>query len=505
MNSAPYLATRRCESLKEIIVDANFRQVRIALMEDHELVEIYIEGEQDRSIVGNIYKGRVENVLPGMQAAFVDIGTERNGFLYIKDVLNSFLDDKDVLIGAEKHKDCNIRDLLKVNQEILVQVVKDPIDNKGAKITTNITLPGRCIVLMPMENFVGISKRITNTVERERLKALAAQVKPENMGIIIRTAGEGCELSDVESDIEFLIGLWNRLLKESKKAKAPKLIHKDMTLFYRIMRDIFTDDIHRMVINNITYYNKAIETAKLAFPCLRKKIKYFNKPYGIFEHYGIEEKIEELISKKVWLRCGGYLIIEQTEALTVIDVNTGKYVGSKDLLDTVFKTNLEAAKEIPKQLRLRDIGGIIIIDFIDMNDEKHQDIIIEVMKNALKKDKSKSCIWGMTNLGLLEMTRKKVVAPKEDMMLSPCPYCSGTGKILSFQVVAKMIEGEIRKFLYDKDVKKIEVQVNSDIKDVMEKQYGKFLSSIGKKQKKKVFITKNDSLHEDEYRILTRD
>lgn len=489
--------------MKEIIVDANFGQIRAALLEDHELVEIYIEGQEGKSIVGNIYKGKVENVLPGMEAAFVNIGTEKNAFLYVKDAIpNSFNYEEEEFISNNDGKDYHICDLLKSGQDILVQVIKDPIDSKGARVTTHITLPGRYAVLMPKVDYIGISRRIEDEIERERLREIAALAKPDNMGMIVRTAGEDCGLTDLESDMEFLTKLWKNLLEKSSNASAPRLIHMDMDLFYRILRDMFTKDINHLIINNKEYYNKAVEIVSLISPNLMQRIEYFNKSYDIFECYHIEEKAEKLLCKKIWLKCGGYIVIDQTEALTVIDVNTGKYVGSKDLQDTVLKTNIEAAKEIARQLRLRDIGGIVIVDFIDMYDEEHQNIVIEVMKNAMKKDKSKSCVWGMTHLGLLELTRKKVLAPKENMMQSPCPCCLGTGRILSPQTIVKKIEKEIKKAFLDRSVKGVKIEVHPEIKKVLIEQYGNFLESTTEEEGKKINIIGDDSYHRDQFEIM---
>lgn len=483
-------------------MDASFGQIRVALLEDHEPAEIYIEGQEGQSIVGNIYKGKVENVLPGMQAAFVNIGTGKNTFLYVKDAIpNSFSSEEEEFESYNGVKYYQICDLLKSGQDILVQVIKDPIDSKGARVTTHITLPGRYAVLMPTVDYIGISRRIEDEEERERLRSIAAIAKPEDMGMIVRTAGEGCSLSELKNDIEFLTRLWRNILEKSSSISAPSLVHMDMNLFYKVLRDMFTKDIDRLIINNKEYYDKAVDIVNLTSPYLRERVEYFDRYNDIFECYHIEEKIEKLFSKKIWLRCGGYIIIDQTEALTVIDVNTGKYIGGKDLQDTVLKTNIEAAREIARQIRLRDIGGIIIIDFIDMNGEEHQNIVIEVMKNALKKDKSKSCVWGMTHLGLLEMTRKKVVAPKEYKLQSPCPCCMGTGRILSPQTIVKKIEKEIKKIFLNQSIRKIQIEVHREIAEVLLGQYGKYLESMSKEQGKKINIIANDLFHRDEFKI----
>lgn len=489
--------------IKEIIVDVSFGHTRAALLENYELVELYMEDQEEHSIVGNIYKGLVENVLPGMGAAFIDIGTGKNAFLYVKDVLPAlFNDERELNSEQDKNKEYEIGDYLKIGQEILIQIVKDPIDSKGARATTHITLPGRFGVLMPTVDYIGVSRRIEDESERIRLKDLAIQVKPQNMGVIVRTAGEGCSLSDLYSDMDFLKKLWGNILQKNTKSSAPKLIHKDMDLFFRIVRDMFTKDIDELIINNKEYYEKALEIIQITSPELASRLEYFGKCYEVFDYYDIEEKLEKLISKKVWLKCGGYIVIDQTEALTVIDVNTGKYVGSKDLTDTVLKTNIEAAKEIAKQLRLRDIGGIIIIDFIDMYDSSHEDMVLEVLKNALKKDKSKSNVYGMTHLGLVEMTRKKVVQPKASFMQSDCPHCQGTGKVLSKQIIFKKIETEISKALFNKSLRKIEIYMNPELAQDFNNTYRKELELLSRKHEKNIRILPNPSISKSEFKIV---
>ncbi len=488
--------------MKEIIVDCGFGQVRIALLEDRELMEIYIEGQEDQSIVGNIYKGKVENVLPGMQAAFIDIGTNKNAFLYIKDILPSMChyEEEESEIQEESY---NISDLLKPSEEILIQVIKDPIDNKGARVTTHITLPGRCAVLMPTVDYIGVSKKIEDETERKKLKEIAIHVKPDNMGIIIRTAGRYSEESDFKSDVDFLLELWKGISEKQHQTQAPVLLHKDINLFFRILRDMFTGEIDKLIINDKEFYYEALKIMDHMDPLLKNKVEYFNKGYDIFDYYHIEEKIEKLLNKKVWLKSGGYIVIEQTEALTAIDVNTGKFIGSKDLHDTVLKTNIEAAKEIARQLRLRDIGGMIIVDFIDMEDEEHKNIVIEVIKKALKKDKSKSCVWGLTHLGLLEMTRKKVVAPKEGMMLSPCPHCDGTGKITSPRTLIKIIEKEVKKFILDKSVRHIIIETHPEINEFLI-GHEKYFKAITEEKCVIIETVANASYNKDQYRVLSQ-
>jgi len=418
--------------MKEIIIDVGKMQTTVALLEDKELTELYVEKNEHQSIVGNIYKGRVENVLPGMQAAFVNIGIDKNVFLYVKDAIpNAYFGEEEEGEFSDKYKNANINDFLKVGQEIVVQVVKEPISTKGARVTTHITLPGRFIVLMPTVEYIGISRRIENEEERERLKVLADKYKPESMGIIIRTAAEGCSEEDIKEDINFLSMLWESIKVEQVQGPVPRVIHKDMDIVYRTVRDMFTNSIDKFIINNKEQYAQVVQIVTLISKDLVKRIEFFDKAYEIFEFYDIKSKISKVLTRKVWLKSGGYLVIDQTEALTVIDVNTGKFVGSIDLKDTVLKTNVEAAREIAKQLRLRDIGGIIIIDFIDMHEKQHEEVVLESLKNSLKKDRTKTNVLGITHLGLVEMTRKKVRQRIDNAFLSECPCCNGEGKILT--------------------------------------------------------------------------
>lgn len=418
--------------MKEIVIDVKSENTTVALLEDKELAELYVEKHNNQSIVGNIYKGKVENVLPGMQAAFVNIGIEKNVFLYVKDAIpNTYFGEDEDSEYADKFNNVSISDFLKVGQEITVQVVKEPISTKGARVTTHITLPGRFIVLMPTVEYTGISRRIENEQERERLKELAAQLKPENMGIIIRTAAEGCTEEELKEDIHFLCKLWDNIKQQQQNGPVPRIIHKDINIVYRTVRDMFTNDIDRFIINQKDEYEKLVQVVGLVSKDLAKRVEYFDKAYEIFEYFDIKPKISKLLTRKVWLKSGGYIIIDQTEALTVVDVNTGKFVGSIDLKDTVLKTNVEAAREIAKQLRLRDIGGIIIIDFIDMHEKQHEEVVLEALKNSLRKDRTKSNVLGITHLGLVEMTRKKVRKRIDSAFLSTCPHCNGEGKILT--------------------------------------------------------------------------
>ena len=476
------------------------------MLENKELTEIYIERHSSERITGNIYKGRVENVLQGMQAAFVDIGLDKNSFLYVNDALpNAYYDEDDEYEDQSKLKGYHIDELLKEGQEIMVQVMKEPIDTKGARVTTHITLPGRYLVLMPTVEYIGISRRIENDEERERLKKIAEELKPKGMGLIIRTAAEDCTSEDMKSDVNFLLKLWDNIKQKHRMYSAPRVIHKDINIIYRTVRDVFTKDIDRLVINSKEHYEKVKEMIGIMSSHLKNKVEYYNKDYDIFEYYQVEPQIVKVINRKVWLKCGGYIVIDQTEALTSIDVNTGKFVGTKDLKDTVLKTNIEAAREIAKQLRLRDIGGIIIIDFIDMKDKEHEATILEALKNALKRDRTRTNVLGMTQLSLVEMTRKKVRQRIENVLLAPCPYCKGEGRILSSETVIKKIEKEVKDIFFNTNPLGVYVEIHPDVEELINYYIEEDLIEFGKQYQKPVYIETSYSLHREEYRIRALD
>ncbi|HOB19436.1 MAG TPA: Rne/Rng family ribonuclease [Candidatus Atribacteria bacterium] len=401
---------------RKIIIDNQRTQTRVAVLENDELAEIYIEDVDNRRIAGNIYRGRVANVLPGMQAAFIDIGLEKNAFLYIEDICAA--------------RDCHIEDVLREGQELTVQVYKEPIGTKGARVTTNFALPGNFVILLPGADYIGVSKKIEDEAERQRLKSLAESVRPSNAGLIVRTAARGKDIEAFAHEVDLLERLWAKIRNDEHKTRVPGLLYKDENLIYRTLRDMYAQDISRLVINDFDEYNRILEWIRAVAPDSKRIVEYFEpERCGIFEYFGIEDQIEKAMRKKAWLKSGGYIIIEPTEALTVIDVNTGKYVGGADLEDTVLRTNLEAADEIASQIRLRDIGGIIIIDFIDMEKHDHRQMVIDALKAALKRDRTKTNVLGFTGLGLVEMTRKKARDKLSASLLKPCPHCGGTGRV----------------------------------------------------------------------------
>lgn len=440
--------------LREIIINVGEEETRVSVLEDHVPVELYIERSVNQRLVGNIFKGRVENVLPGMQAAFVDIGLEKNAFLYVEDALPARSPD-----SGNSAMQANILDILKHGQEVIVQIVKEPLGTKGPRVTTHITLPGRFLVLMPTVDYIGISRRIENEKERERLKELAARVKPEGMGVIVRTVAEGVDEEDLRQDITLLYKLWRKISQRSGSGPVPNLLHRDLELVQRILRDIFTEDVDRLTIDSRYECEKILDLLDITGPGLKFKVT-LDERENIFKDYGIEQELEKALKRKVWLKCGGYIVIDQAEALTAVDVNTGKFVGSTNLEDTVLRTNLEAAVELGRQLRLRNIGGIIIVDFIDMLQDEHRQQVLSLLEEEIKKDKTKINILGITQLGLVEMTRKKVRPSLSEVIQRPCPYCEGRGKVLSEETVGINFKNRIFQLARQTQAETILVEAN---------------------------------------------
>jgi ribonuclease G len=490
---------------KDIIVNCGRRETRAAFLEDRRVVEVYIERAGQQRVVGNIYKGRVENVLPGMSAAFVNIGLERNAFLYVDDARDY---EKLVASGSGrakngKSKARGISDVLRQGQSIIVQVTKEPIGTKGARVVTHLTIPGRYLVLMPTVEHVGVSRRIQDEKERERLKKLAKDLRPKGMGLIVRTLAEGQSQEELEQDIKFLTKVWEQIQRQGKRTGAPALLYKDHDLVFRLIRDCFSREFNRFIVDSREEYQKVLEILDTLAPHLRSRVFYYHdENIPIFEFYGVEADLERALKRKVWLESGGYLVIDQTEALTSIDVNTGKYTGSKNLADTVLKTNLEAAREIARQLRLRDIGGIIIIDFIDMVSSADEEKVLAVLEEEVKRDRNKTHVLGFTNLGMVEMTRKKTRQNIGDYLQRPCPYCGGTGRVLSEETLAFMIEREIRQFAREHDVEAMMVEVHPSVAAMLIGAGGANLKELEQITGKTIFVRGSDDRHLEDVEIV---
>ena len=421
-----------------LVVQSRPTETRVARLEDGRLAEFAVESGGGDGLTGNIYAGRVENVVKGMQAAFVNIGLERNAFLFAGDFQFASSDFGTDAERAKAHfEGANIRKLLKPGQEILVQIVKIPGGEKGARISSHITLPGRLAVLLPTADFVGVSRRIEDAGERERLREIATRVKPAHMGVILRTASEGAGEAEIARELAVLCAEWEDISVRGRAAKAPALIHRDHDVVYRAIRDNLDDGIEKMVFEDEEACARARSAARMISPELEEKIALEKSDIPIFSRYNVNKQLDEALSRRVWLKSGGFLVFDRTEALTVIDVNTGKFVGKTSLSDTVFEINLEAAREIARQLRLRDIGGIIVIDFIDMDTEERKSALVEALKEALKPDRTYTNVVGLTGLGLVEMTRKKKREPLISRFKTPCPVCGAEGMVMSADAIAR--------------------------------------------------------------------
>lgn len=432
----------------EILVNSANRETRIALLEDGALMEYRVEREE--RVVGSIFKGIVQNVLPGMDAAFVDIGLERNAFLYVADIVpDEGQDNSPASMRRSELRRRKIKELIKPGQELMVQVTKAPRGTKGARVTTRISLPGRYLVLMPEGSSVGVSRKIEDRKERDRLKRIGDKLLPEGFGLILRTECEGRTEAELKADIAFLQQLWSQVLESAKKLRAPCVVHRDQTLLYRTIRDVFGDEIDRLIIDDPEEYEKVSLVATMVAPKLKDKITLYDLEEPIFDHYKIEKDLDNLLERKVWLKSGGYLIIDETEALTAIDINTGKQVGTTSLSDTILRTNLEAGEEVCRQLRLRDMGGIIVIDFIDMESAEDKKRLMDAFSKMLERDRARTRVGRISSLGLIEITRKRTGESVTEAITKVCPMCEGRGRIASFDTVALWIEREMRRRIHE--------------------------------------------------------
>lgn len=421
--------------MKSILVTSVPEETRVAVVKDGVLDAIEMERASHSHLVGNIYKGHVQNVLPGMQAAFVDIGTGKNAFLYIGDGL-----PHDILKALPKTQHIHI------GQNLPVQIIKDAIGSKGPRATTHISLPGRNVVLMPTAAYIGMSRRIAEEQERERLHEIAGRICPAGMGLIIRTAAAGQSEETLRADVEYLMKLWQSILARFQlKGRGSNLLYRDADLIIRVVRDSLTDEIDEMLIDSKEVWQRVRELVSFLSPHLTDRVILYEGKEPLFRKYGMEEELEKLGAREVALKSGGFLVIDKTEALTVIDVNTGKYVGRSNLGDTVYQNNLEAAAEILRQIRLRDIGGIIIVDFIDMEKEEQKEHLLSYMRELVRQDRTKTNIVDLTSLGLVEITRKKSRQNLDSIIYSACPVCHGRGRVESPETVSIRIAGAIRR------------------------------------------------------------
>ena len=480
-----------------IYLESNPYQVRAAIEEDGSLAELFVERKGGERLVGNIYKGKVKNVLPGMQAAFVDIGLDRNAFLYAGDIN---YDPGDFAFGDEKEKAeeeyiPDIRSLVKVGQDIMVQVTKQPFGTKGARITTNITIPSRSLVLMPTADYLGVSRRIQREEDREKVRQNLEQIKPEGMGLIARTVSLGMSVEELKRECDEQIQTYENIQKHFTRAKAPSLIHSEDSLVFRTVRDLFTEQIDSLIVDNSDVYQAVRQSVSVMSPNLLDRVHLFHKHYDMFEYYGLENKIEKALRRKVWLKNGGYLVFDYAEALTVIDVNTGKYVGNDNLQETILNTNLQAAVEVARQIRLREISGIIVIDFIDMEDAENREKVVETLREETKKDRTRTTILGITGLGIVEMTRKKLKPSLDSVIHEPCPYCDGLGMVVSRATMVQKARKQVMKLFYETDCRAVVIKAHpANISEIESMMHGgaKLIPPV---QGKAVFVLPCDNMH----------
>lgn len=501
---------------KKIIINVADHETRVALMEDETIVELFIERKGSQDTTGNIYKGRVQRVLPGMQAAFVDIGLNQAAFIYVDDVVrDNYADIEDYFSSNDVEEDereatdtlieekDNIEDLITEGQEILVQVSKAPIGTKGARITSNISLPGRFLVLMPTSSHIGISRRIEDESERQRLKDIVSELSSNgSMGYIVRTAAEGVKKEKLAYEMGFLKNLWCNTQKKYRTAATASLLHQELNLSLRAVRDLLLQEAEKLVIDSRKDYESVLAFLDTFNPSLKDSAELFEGNEPIFDAYNLEGEISRALKRKVWLKSGGYIVIEHTEALVAIDVNTGRYVGKYNLEETILKTNLEAVKEIAYQIRLRDIGGIIIIDFIDMEKKSNQEKVFSALNEAFTKDRSKTHILPISDMGIIQMTRKRTRKPLTRLLCDPCPYCEGEGYIISIKTICYSIYREILRYAADMTGSRLTLRVNPEVADFLHGEENCLVPGLEKSIGKQIVIYPDNRYHMEAFEIV---
>ncbi|OIO67094.1 MAG: Rne/Rng family ribonuclease [Zetaproteobacteria bacterium CG_4_9_14_3_um_filter_49_83] len=501
----------------ELLVNVAPFETRIARIENGKAEEVYIERERERGLKGNIYKGRVQRVLPGIQAAFVDIGMIKSGFLYAGDVAYPEHNTLDEVPGSEEESTDILTDslsdeprqrdippintLLREGQEILVQVSKDPIASKGPRLTSHLSLAGRFLVYLPDVDHIGIARRLEDPDERDRLRKISEAIKPEGSGLIVRTVAEGHSKEELKEDLDFLLRLWADIEKTAKNSRASSMIHTELNLYLRVMRDYVDDDVSKIHIDSREAYQSMKKFAKRFMPEVNKRLFYYPGERPIFDVYGVEESINSALDRRVPLKSGGHLVIDQTEALIAIDVNSGSFVSSRNMEETSFKTNLEAINEIVHQLRLRNLGGIIVIDFIDMQDYENKTRLMETLDEALKRDKTKTNVAQLSPLGLVEMTRKRTRESLGRMLLQPCMACEGTGMAKSPTTICYQIFRDVVAEARAYPCEKMVVIANPSIIDLMLGEESEQVSQLEAFLGKQISLRSDDKLSRDQYEV----
>jgi len=498
---------------REIIVNATAEEHKVAILERNRLEEFYVERTPALRLVGSIYKGKVESVLDGIGAAFVNIGLEKNGFLYVDDVVeegasySELVEEEmgNVYAGREKSTaPKKISEVLKRGQELLVQVIKEPIGTKGARLTAHLTLPGRYLVFMAHDKHKGVSKKISDPKERKRLKQIISQLNlPPNVGAIIRTAAAHHSVNELRREATYLYRMYRRLEKEAQKKEAPALIHEEYGLIQRIARDQLTEDTKAMVIDSKSEYKKTLAFLRMISPKMRGKLKFYKGQQPVFEKYNVADDIKKIYERRVWLPSGGYIVVEQTEALVAIDVNTGKYSG-RHPNETTFLVNREAAQEIARQLKLRDVGGIIVIDFIDMDRKENRNAVMDTLLKALKNDRARTKVLNFSSLGLVEMTRQRMRQSLESVSYQNCPYCNGRGIVKSPLTMSIEVIRLLEKRLRTLRRKRVEVLVNQELKQYLVDNYKKTLTTMGRHSRCNITLIEKPDLHIEDVKISVK-
>ena len=507
---------------KRIVVNAGLTETRVAVQENSQLVELYHERHRQRSIVGSVYKGIVTNVLPGMQAAFVDIGLTKDAFLYAGDYTASLGEDlRAVLAETEENGDADadvdvdeepkreatapIEDMLRKGQTVLVQVAKESLGTKGARVTSFISLPGRYLVYMPQTSHIGVSRRIKDDRERDRLRQAIRALNPPPGGYIVRTNAEGKGAEEFGADIAFLQRLWSQINARNESTGAPAPLHEEMDLTFRVVRDLLSPEVDEFIVDSREVYDKCLGDAQVLVPALAERIKLDEGPTPIFEAHGVEREIEKALRRRVWLKSGGYIVIDHTEALVSIDVNTGKYVGKRDFEQTVLKINLEAVNEVVRQIRLRDLGGIIIIDFIDMEPEEHRAEVEKALKKALAEDKARTNVLPISELGLVEMTRKRVRQDLRAALSTGCPTCRGSGVVRSDATLTAEILRAVQSKAASQPGKDVLIRAHPELVQYLENDGRDVLQRLGSVLGVKVSVqTVGGHPHREDYEIHLR-
>ncbi len=514
---------------KSIIINADPKETRVAILEDKQLVELLVERPDDRRIVGDIYKGKVNAVLPGMQAAFVEIGLAKTAFLHASDLAASLvggdvdlLDDDDEPGNgggggrssggrdrgrggrrkSRRESAPKIEDHLQKSQEVVVQVTKEPISTKGPRVSQQVSLPGRYVVFMPGADHIGVSRKIVSRDERHRLKKILKEVRPKGAGLIVRTAGEGRSREEFREDVGYLVKLWKKIERRCSSAPSPALIHRELSLATGLIRDLLTDDVDEVVVDSADVYGEVKDYLAAVSPDLVRRVRQYRGKLPVFDAFRIEGEIDKLFERKVWLKRGGYIVIDQAEALVAIDVNTGRFVGKKNQEETILKTNMEAAREITRQLRLRDIGGIIVLDFIDMEAEANKKSVLEELRKHLKRDRSRTKTFAVSDLGLVEMTRQRERPSLLHYYSDDCPECSGLGKVLSLQSVALKIERLLNRIGVNTQEKTIELRVSPPMAQHLFAENSERLARLEEKFKFQIDVRDDPRLKRGEVKVI---